>query len=153
MFDDIPPALCKAGPDGALFRIGCDDDGYPTGDITNTTIPPPTPPPKDAVRGKDIRRAEEKVPRGHYKGVDFGEMSDILNGWLNTSTLTKPCMDWDVEELQQLQALLYLAKESQFDDIYTRTQDNRRLRNDVLDDLATNWAGLNSIAKKHSDYR
>ena len=153
VFDDLPPPLCRAGPDGALFRIGCDDDGFPTGDITNTTIPVPTPSPKDVVHGKDIKRAEEKVPRGHYKGVDFAEMSDILNGWLNTSTLTKPCLDWDVEELQQLQALFYLARESQFDDIYIRTGDNRRLRNDVLADLASNWAGLNNIAKTHSDYR
>ena len=153
VFDDLPPPLCRAGPGGALFRIGCDDDGFPTGDITNTTIPVPTPSPKDVVHGKDIKRAEEKVPRGHYKGVDFAEMSDILNGWLNTSTLTKPCLDWDVEELQQLQALFYLARESQFDDIYIRTGDNRRLRNDVLADLASNWAGLNNIAKTHSDYR
>ena len=153
VFDDLPPPLCRAGPGGALFRIGCDDDGFPTGDITNTTIPVPTPSPKDVVHGKDIKRAEEKVPRGHYKGVDFAEMSDILNGWLNTSTLTKPCLDWDVEELQQLQALFYLARESQFDDIYLRTGDNRRLRNDVLSDLASNWAGLNNIAKTHSDYR
>ena len=105
------------------------------------------------MSGKDIKRAEEKVPRGHYKGVDFAEMSDILNGWLNTSTLTKPCLDWKVEELQQLQALFYLARESQFDDIYLRTQDNRRLRGDVLSDLNTNWAGLNKIASDHSDYR
>ena len=105
------------------------------------------------MSGKDIKRAEEKVPRGHYKGVDFAEMSDILNGWLNTSTLTKPCLDWKVEELQQLQALFYLARESQFDDIYLRTQDNRRLRGDVLSDLNTNWAGLNKITSDHSDYR
>lgn len=109
--------------------------------------------PKDAIRGKDISRAEEKVPRGHYKGMDFGEMSDVLNGWLNTSTQTKPCMDWDVKELQQLQALFYLARESQFDDIYVKTEDNRRLRHDTLKDLATNWIGLNEIASDHSDYR
>ena len=43
-------------------------------------------------------------------GMDFGEMSDVLNGWLNSSTLTKACLDWDVQELQQLQALFYLAR-------------------------------------------
>ena len=85
------------------------------------------------MSGTDVRRAEEKVPRGHYKvdsdmtgvavlcnfsvtwcqGLDFSEMSDVLNGWLNSSALTKPCLDWDTRELQQLQALLYLARESQ----------------------------------------
>ena len=40
-------------------------------------------------------------------------MSEVLNGWLNSSALTKPCLDWDTRELQQLQALLYLARESQ----------------------------------------
>jgi len=152
-FEDIPPAMCKAGPEGALIRIKCDDEGYPIDDTTNTTQEATTRSPRDPVSGKDIKRAEEKVPRGHYKGVDFAEMSDILNGWLNTSTLTKPCLDWKVEELQQLQALFYLARESQFDDIYLRTQDNRRLRGDVLSDLNTNWAGLNKIASDHSDYR
>ena len=92
-----------------LIRIGCDDEGYPTNEDTTTT-PAPAKSPRDPVSGKDIKRAEEKVPRGHYKGVDFSEMSDILNGWLNSSTLTKPCLDWDVAELQQLQALFYLAR-------------------------------------------
>ena len=109
LFDDIPPHLCKAGLQGALIRIGCDDEGYPTTEDTTTT-PSPNRSPRDPVSGKDIKRAEEKVPRGHYKGMDFSEMSDILNGWLNTSTLTKPCLDWDVEEIQQLQALFYLAR-------------------------------------------
>ena len=156
-----------------LIRIGCDDEGYPTTEDT-TPAPAPAKSPRDPVSGKDIKRAEEKVPRGHYKGVDFSEMSDILNGWLNTSTLTKPCLDWDVAELQQLQALFYLARyiqsrkkrtlvlnldshlllrESQFDDIYTKTTDNRRMRHDLLSDLSSSWAGLNKIADTHQDYR
>ena len=148
LFDDLPPPLCKAG--GAIMRIGCDDEGYPETeeDTATTTVSPRNP-----VQGKDIKRAEEKVPRGHYKGVDFTEMSDILNGWLNSSTTTKPCLDWDVKELQQLQALLYLARGSQFDDIYRRTEDNRRLRPHVLSDLTTNWAGLNQLAESHTDPR
>ena len=110
LFDDIPPHLCKAGLQGALIRIGCDDEGYPTTEDTTTTTPGPARSLRDPVSGKDVKRAEEKVPRGHYKGMDFSEMSDILNGWLNTSTLTKPCLDWDVKEIQQLQALFYLAR-------------------------------------------
>ena len=66
LFDDIPPALCKSGFQGALIRIGCDDDGYPTSEDTTTT-PSANRSPRDPVSGKDIKRAEEKVPRGHYK--------------------------------------------------------------------------------------
>ena len=84
LFADLPPPLCKAG--GALMRIGCDEEGYPVTEedtATTTTVSPRHP-----VQGKDIKRAEEKVPRGHYKGVDFSEMSETLNGWLNSSPST-----------------------------------------------------------------
>merc|ERR1712154_314412 len=47
----------------------------------------------------------------------------------------------------------YLARESEFDNIYARTTDNRRLRHDTLKDLTVNWAGLNQLASDHSDYR
>ena len=95
--------------------------------------------------------------------MDFGEMSDVLNGWLNSSTLTKAGPDWEVEELQQLQALLYLARESQFDGIYRRTTDNRRLRYDakvpstfgrrLAQGLRENWSRLNLAAAAHPDPR
>merc|ERR1711988_1367286 len=48
-----------------------------------------------------------------------------LNGWLNSSALTKPCLDWDT----------------------------RQLRPEVLSDLTSSWAGLNSLAEDHADYR
>jgi len=146
LFSEIPPALCKKG--GALMRFGCDDEGYPTLDKKEDRKSP-----KDVVKMKEIKRAEEKVPREHYKGMDFGEMSEVLNGWLNTSLETVPCLDWEVEDLQRLQALFYLARDSTFDDIYRRTSDNRRIRHDVLKDLTTNWVGLNSLASSHPDPR
>lgn len=149
LFQDLPPPLCKK-EGGAVMRIGCDDDGYPIPDEKRRKEKAR---PKDVVAGKEIKRAETKVPRGHYKGMDFGEMSDVLNGWLNSSTLTKACLDWDVQELQQLQALFYLARESTFDSIYVKTQDNRRLRHDFLKDLTTNWDGLNKLAAAHPDPR
>lgn len=145
LFEDIPPPLCKKG--GALMRFGCDADGYPEEEQKKEKRP------KDVVGMKDIKRAEEKVPRGHYKGVDFGEMSDVLNGWLNSSMETKPCIDWDVTELQQLQALFYMARESEFDQIYSKTMDNRRIRHEILKDLTSNWIGLNKLASDHPDPR
>ena len=53
---------------------------------------------------KDQTRAREKVPRHDYKGVDFTDMSHVLNGWLNSSYDATPCEMWSVEELQELQA-------------------------------------------------
>ena len=46
-----------------------------------------------------------------------------------------------------------LIRDSQFDEIYTRTTDNRRMRHDLLSDLSSSWAGLNKIADTHQDYR
>jgi len=148
LFKDIPPALCKAGRQGALFRIGCTDEGYPKPRDAKKKSSL-----RDVKRGKDVARAYEKVPRGHYKGMDFAEMSDVLNGWLNSSVSATPCSFWNVEEIQQLQALLYLARESEFDGIYQSTEDNRRLRHNTLSDLEENWAKLNDIANSHADTR
>ena len=93
MFEDIPPKLCKGGLGGALMRIGCDHEGYPV--IEDTTTPEPArwrvegekyfiftsenirKSPRDPVSGTDVRRAEEKVPRGHYK-VDSDSAGCVL---------------------------------------------------------------------------
>ena len=47
-------------------------------------------------------------------------MSETLNGWLERGnmTRTRPCDEWNVTELHQLQALLYLARDSSLDKIY-----------------------------------
>jgi len=146
LFTEIPPALCKAG--GALFRIGCDDLGFPV-DQKKERVPS-----RGVVKPKDLARAYEKVPRGHFKGMDFGEMSSVLNGWINASVQTaSPCSFWKVEEIQQLQALLYLARESQLDTIYHASSDNRRLRHDTLKDLESNWRSLNELANGNPDKR
>ena len=71
----------------------------------------------------------------YFKGVDFGDMSRVLNQWLNASypDAALPCEMWSVEELQELQAvLLTVARDAQFDDIYRETGDNRRLRHHLL---------------------
>jgi len=151
MFMDIPPKLCKSGFDGALIKIGCTDEGYP--ESTAEKKEKAKARARDVIKGKDKARAYEKVPRGHYKGVDFGEMSSVLNGWLNASTSASPCSFWKVEEIQQLQALFYLARESEFDSIYQGTLDNRRLRHDTLKDLQNNWQKLNKLAENHPDKR
>ena len=89
---------------------------------------------------QDKWRAQTKIPRHNYRGIDFADMSKVLNGWLNSTASsssasglkTKSCELWDVEELQRLQALIFLLKESSFDGIYQANADNRRLRHDIL---------------------
>ena len=94
----------------------------------------PSPPSgKMSILHKDHTRARTKVPRHDYKGVDFSDMSRVLNHWLNSSyEATLPCEMWSVEELQELQAVLLIARDSQFDDIYRETDDNRKLRHHIL---------------------
>ena len=83
--------------------------------------------------------------------MDFTDMSHVLNYWINSSYSAVPCEMWKVEELQQLQALLYIAKNSQFDDIYQQTSDNRRIRHNILE-VRTSWyKKVPRFSNKHSE--
>jgi len=147
-FDDIPPALCKKG--GATFRIKCTDDGHYNGNTTQaekkaTLLAHEHQPTTHA----DLNRAKTKVPGDEYRGTDLANMSLTLNKWLIGSSAVKPCDQWSAKELQELQGLLYLSRNSELDNIYHQTNDNRRLLADV-DTMKADWAGLNDLVHKHS---
>merc|ERR1712136_140345 len=150
VFKPIPPTECIKGRNSAWFRTGCEDDGFPTiVEIEQRTkfnhkV-------ETKVVEKDIWRAKTKVPRHDYKGMGFTDMSLVLNQWINSSYSAVPCHMWKVEELQQLQALLWLAKESSFDEIYQATQDNRRMRDEILSDIQKTWKELNDLAANSED--
>ena len=55
----------------------------------------------------DKERAEEKVPRDHYKGSNFSQMAAVLNHWISSANPTKPCNNWTVQELQKFQEMVY----------------------------------------------
>ena len=57
----------------------------------------------------DEERAIEKVPRDDYKGTTFTDMAQVLNNWLSASNpgFTKPCNKWTVQELQNLQEIVF----------------------------------------------
>eukprot|EP00948_MAST-09A_sp_MAST-9A-sp1_P001166 g1166.t1 len=141
MFEEIPPALCKK-KGGATFRIKCTDDGYPQQ------------PKKDQSESQssfshndDEARAKTKVPRKHYRGDTFSQMSEKLNGWLlkdKKIPATKHCSEWNVTEIQQLQGYLFLLRHEGFDEIYKTEQDNRRFRG-ALEDLQRDWERLNTL--------
>jgi hypothetical protein len=148
-FDDLPPTLCKKG--GATFRIGCTDGGLPQ--------------PKEAAHSAAIQqklkefpkntntnigRAEQVVPSAAYKGENFYNMSHNLNKWLTTSAKVRMCDTFTSEELQDLSATLYLARDVDLDQVYQGANDNRRLRGD-LKDLQQKWASLNNLIEGNED--
>ena len=131
LFSEIPPPLCKK-KGGATFRIKCTDDGYPqdakpSAEIAQHEIETKT------SRHSDISRAKTKVPRQSYRGKNFGHMSEKLNAVLLRDSLinTRKCSDWPAEEIQALQARLFLLRDGIFQNIYHGAQDNRRLRGDL----------------------
>jgi len=129
VFDDIPPAMCKKG--GAKFRIKCSDDGMPV--HKNKTATELTP--------KDSARAHQKIPRAEYRGESFDAMSNTLNQWLAKSNKVAPCQDWSTEDLQQLQATLYMLRDEALDDVYQKAKDNRRIRA-TINELQDTWSLL-----------
>jgi len=141
VFEDIPPALCKKG--GATFRIKCTDDGLPQNSTTKKSqMEKLQNMPKDS--NSDMKRAKQVVPGPLYKGDTFANMSHNLNQILAVKTAHRACADFDAKELQELSAMLYLARDANFDGIYQNVGDNRRLRGE-LEDLQKKWTALSSL--------
>jgi len=108
--------------------------------------PVPKEPSATSLNAADHSRAINKVPRHDYKGVDFSDMSQVLNTKLNGSYHVRACEKWDVEELQDLQRLLHKMRNSKFDSIYQQTQDNRRMRSETIEGISEKWTELNELA-------
>jgi len=94
-------------------------------------------------------RAEQIVPGDDYRGETFGEMSAVLNGWIEEMDVeSKPCSDFNVTELRQLQALLYIVRDVRLDDVYQGNQDNRRIRHS-MEALESDWTELDRAVEDH----
>jgi len=138
----VPPPLCKKG--GAKMRIGCTDDGFPTGPPHENT---------EAAAGvpatvEDLKRARAKVPRSSHKGKDFASMSEKLNRHLRVFQGAKECHLWTADELVQFQAGVMSLKTSEMDKVYQSTSDRRALRGDI-DEHRARWLRHAATAKKH----
>jgi len=96
----------------------------------------------------DLSRAKQIVPGALFKGQGFKEMSDKLNQILTSKNAVKMCGEFSAKQLQELSAMLYLARDAQFDTIYKGVEDNRRLRGS-LQDLQEKWAALNALVSTH----
>jgi hypothetical protein len=96
-------------------------------------------------------RAHEKVPRAPYKGTSFGHMSSVLNKWITRkANATKPCDQFEVAELQKLQAVLYFLRLPAYDDVYQASSDTRALRA-PLEELQNDWEQLNKAAAQDEE--
>jgi hypothetical protein len=68
-------------------------------------------------------------------------MVDVLNGHLTSMfPRVRPCSEWSVEELQELQAELHTARNVGFDEIYRHNADNRKLNMLSLESYQNLWA-------------
>lgn len=148
------PDWCTKHAPLNTFRIKCSDDGFPThddGEATTYLDYMTNPAGSDKAAVNDLRRARSKVPRDEYKGDDFSSMSQTLNKYLQKhAPQSKQCDLWTMEELQQLQISLLMLRDSQLNDLYHDTDDNRRITKDIQQ-LVEEWEELNTLASTDPD--
>lgn len=147
--DVTPPVECLASSK-LTFKIKCNASGYPVKpkppSVSSGVESAAPAPPADA----GMWRTVAKVPRHAFRGETFAQMSDTLNGWLTEAASfegIKACADWNVEELQKLQAMLYMLRFPAYDDVYTQAEDNRQILGSI-EDLQATWVKLNEAAKE-----
>lgn len=95
----------------------------------------------------DLRRAKLKVPRDDWKGDTFADMSSLLTSKLSGNGYRiRPCAEWSVNELHDLQRQIYKVTEHEILSIYREAQDNRRQRFATLEHLVEHWASIAAAA-------
>ena len=93
----------------------------------------------------DMRRAVAKIPGSHLRGVGFGDMVQKLNAQLrHTRGLkTAACSEFTVPELQDIQRVIFAARDPKFEQVFQETEDNRRLG--AFGSLTTKLAELEKL--------
>lgn len=151
-----PDKCTKKGASLLTFRIKCDDNGFPAAydppdqlptHLDHMTQPAGT----GSAAASDLRRARTKVPRDAFKGDDFESMSDTLNKYLvSHAPKSRNCDEWTTEQLQQLQIALLMTRDSELNDLYHETDDNRKITKDIQS-LVQEWEELNKLAATDPD--
>merc|ERR1712085_114717 len=131
----VPPPQCKK-KGGALARITCTDDGYPTDKTERDEVP---------AEAEDLRRARTKVPSSQHRGISFSNMAQKLNSFVGQYGNVKECEDWTTVELQRFQALMLMLKSPELDDLYQSSDDRRALRGDEQEH-GNRWERLSTLA-------
>lgn len=97
---------------------------------------------------RDLKRARTKKPRSNWKGDGRDGVSDTLNGHLNKMfPKVKACSEWTAEELQELQSELFRHRNTDFNEIYEDSSDNRKMLRTSLEEYQQHWAEMNGHAE------
>jgi hypothetical protein len=99
---------------------------------------------------RDLQRARTKKPRSNWKGEGRDGVSNTLNGHLNKMfPKVKPCSEWTAQELQELQAELFAHRNTDFNEIYDDSSDNRKMHKATLEEYQQHWEVLNGHADRN----
>lgn len=87
----------------------------------------------------DISRAKQPKPAAGSKfvGKSFEDATDKLNQHLRgeKGLSTRPCADFDLKELFEVQELLFAARAPSLDEVYSAASDTRRMAHGTLSEL------------------
>lgn len=153
---EFPPKMCKK-KGGALFRINCDDEGYPATcnaaecdweeDTTTVKDDKSIMPFDDPLSDFEIKRAHQKIPGDDFRGDHASHSWAVLNTHLESKyKVSRECSKWTVEELQTVQGLILTQKHESFDALYKKTTDKRRLLHRSLVELQDEWKEMNDLS-------
>eukprot|EP00930_Biecheleria_cincta_P003640 TRINITY_DN104574_c0_g1_i1.p1 TRINITY_DN104574_c0_g1~~TRINITY_DN104574_c0_g1_i1.p1 ORF type:complete len:525 (+),score=67.42 TRINITY_DN104574_c0_g1_i1:55-1575(+) len=104
---------------------------------------------ENGCQSEDLKRAKQRVPRAAWKGSNFAGMAKLLSRHLSKGGhAIRPCAEWTVGELQQLQRRFFNESEPQLLSIYDAVVDNRRQRFKSLSALEAHWANIDAAAAR-----
>lgn len=85
----------------------------------------------------DLKRAAQPKPGSAFQGSSFKSTMQKLNSILlrDGNLTTKPCADFNLQELHELEALLFDARSPQLNRIYSAADDTRRMAHQDLSAL------------------
>jgi len=99
---------------------------------------------------RDLQRARSKIPRSGWKGEGRAGVSNVLNGHLTKMfPNVKECNEWTAEELQTLQTELFHHRNTDFNDIYHDSSDNRKMHKSSVEEYQQHWKEMNSHAERN----
>eukprot|EP00192_Tetraselmis_astigmatica_P003252 CAMPEP_0117651702 /NCGR_PEP_ID=MMETSP0804-20121206/2236_1 /TAXON_ID=1074897 /ORGANISM="Tetraselmis astigmatica, Strain CCMP880" /LENGTH=536 /DNA_ID=CAMNT_0005457703 /DNA_START=621 /DNA_END=2231 /DNA_ORIENTATION=- len=109
-------------------------------------LPPPTQATlasQSSCTADDLARAHQRIPRDAWRGSDFAHMSQVLTAKLsNAGHLVRPCEEWSVKELKDLQKLVFSLSDPALLAVYDEVGEPRRQRFASLTELEAHWQKL-----------